>query len=57
MTAPRSRLDITPAVSWGTREALMINLVVADLFSIHALHSRLFYLNPSVFITQVKKIA
>ena len=49
MEAPRSGSDNTPTVSWSTHEASMINPVVADLLRIHALHSRKFFLNPSVF--------
>ena len=41
--------DITPTVFWSTREASMINPVVADLLCIRALHSGKFFLNPSVF--------
>ena len=49
MTAPHSGSDNTPNVSWSTREAPMINLVVAELLRICVLHSRKFFLNPSVF--------
>ena len=56
MTAPRSGSDNTPTVSWSTHEASMINLVVSDLLRIHALHSRKFFLNPSVFIIRAKKL-
>ena len=49
MVALRSGSDNTPTVSWSTCEASMINLVVADLLCIRALHSRNFFLNPSVF--------
>ena len=41
--------DNTPTVSWITRKALAINPVVADLLRICVLHSRQFFLNPSVF--------
>ena len=49
MAAPRSGSDNTPTVSWSTCEASMINLVVEDILCIRALHSRKFFLNPSVF--------
>ena len=49
MAAPRSGSDNTPTVSWSTHEASMINPVVADLLRLRALHSRKFFLNPSVF--------
>ena len=52
-----SRTDNIPTVSWSTHEASTINLVVTGLLNICALHSRNIFLNPSVFITQVKKIA
>ena len=35
----------------------MINPVVADFLRIHALYSRYFFLNPSVFIIRAKKTA
>ena len=40
--ALRSGSENTSTVSWSTRESLTINLVVADLLRIHALHSRKF---------------
>ena len=46
MAALLSGFDNTPTVSWNTHESLMINLVVADLLRICALHSRKFFLNP-----------
>ena len=49
MAVPRSDSDNTPIVSWSTHKALMINLVVADLLRIFALHSKNKILNPSVF--------
>ena len=49
MVAPRSGSDNTPTVSWSTHEASMINPVVADLLRTHVLHSRKFFLIPSVF--------
>ena len=49
MAALRSGSDNTPTVSWSTREASTINLVVADLLRIHALHSRKLFLNNSIF--------
>ena len=52
-----SRTDNIPTVSWSTHEASTINLVVTGLLNICALHSRNIFLNPSVFITRVKKIA
>ena len=57
MAAPRSGSDNTLTVSWSTHEAFMINPVVADLLRICALHSKDFFLNPSVFIIQVNKTA
>ena len=42
MAALRSGSDNTPTVSWSTRKVLMINLVVADLLRIRALHPRIF---------------
>ena len=42
MAAPRSGLNNTPTVSWSTREASMINLVVVELLHICALHLRNF---------------
>ena len=47
--ALRSGSDNTPTVSWSTHEASMINPVVTDLLRIHAIHSRKFFQNPSVF--------
>ena len=55
MTAPRSGSDNTPTVSWSTHEASVINRVVADLLRICVLHSRRFFLNPSVFTIRAKK--
>ena len=49
MVAPRSGSDNTPTVAWSMSEAPTINPVVAELLYICALHSRKFYLNPSVF--------
>ena len=49
MAAPHSGSDNTPTVSWSTREASKINPVVADLLRINVLHSRKFFLNPSIF--------
>ena len=49
LAAPRSGSDNTPTVSWSTKEASTINLVVADLLCLRALHSRQFFLYPSVF--------
>ena len=49
MAVPRSVSDNTPTLSWSTRETSTTNPVVADLFRIRALHSRQFFLNPSVF--------
>ena len=57
MAAPRSGSDNTQTVSWSTHEASMINPVVVDLLRICALHSRKFFLNPSVFIIRAKKTA
>ena len=53
--APRSGSDNTPTVSWRTHEALMINLVVADLLHIRALHSRKFFLGPFIFYHLVQE--
>ena len=49
LAAPRSGSDNTPTVSWSTEEASIINPVVAELLRPRALHSRQFFLNPSVF--------
>ena len=49
MAAPHSGSENTPTASWSTPEASMINAVVAELLYIPALHSRNFFLNPSVF--------
>ena len=49
LAAPRSGSDNTPTVSWSTKEASTINPVVADLLRLCALHSRQFFINPSVF--------
>ena len=49
MAAPCSGLDNTPTVYWSTWEAFTINLVVADLLRIRALHLKHSPLNPSVF--------
>ena len=37
LAAPRSGLDKNPTVSWSTKEASIINPVVADLLRLHAL--------------------
>ena len=57
MAARRSGSDNTSTVSWSTCESLMINLVVADLLHICALHSIFFFLNPSFFSTWANKTA
>ena len=57
MAAPRSGSDNTPTVSWNTHESSITNPVVAYLLRICALHSRKFFLNPSVFIIWAKKTA
>ena len=49
MAAPRSGSDNTPTVSWSMREASTITLVIAGLLRICVLHSRQFFLNPSIF--------
>ena len=49
LAAPRSGSENTPTVSWSTKEAFTTNLVVEDLLCLHALHSRQFFLHPSVF--------
>ena len=49
LAVPCSGPDNTLTVSWSTKEALTINLVVSDQLCICALHSRLFFINPSVF--------
>ena len=56
MAAPCSGLDNMPTFSLIVLEALTINLLVADLLRIYLLHSIQFFLNPSVFITQSKKL-
>ena len=48
MATPRSGYDNTPTVSWSTCEASTINQVVGYLLCIRSLHSRMFFLNPSV---------
>ena len=45
-----------PNVLWSTREASTINLVVADLLCIRALHSRQFSWSFRFLTTQVKNI-
>ena len=57
MMTPWSGSDNTPTVSWSMREASMINSMVVDLLRFRALHSRKFFLNPSVFTIQAKKNA
>ena len=49
VAAPRSGSDNTSTVSWSTREASTISLVVVDLFCISELQSRQVSLNPSIF--------
>ena len=49
LAATCSGSDNTPTVSWSTKEVSTINPVVADLIRIHALHSRQFFINPSIF--------
>ena len=49
MATPHFESDNTPTIPWITYEASTINPVVADLLRIHALRSRYFFLNPSVF--------
>ena len=49
MAAPRSGSYNIPTVSWSTRKAFTINLVVDDFLYIHTLYSRQFFLNPPVF--------
>ena len=49
MSEPDSGLDNTPTISWSTREASTINLVVADLLRIHTLRSRKISLDSSIF--------
>ena len=56
MAVPRSGSDNKPTVPWSTRKALMIDLVVADLLRIRALHS-IFFLTSSIFTTRAKKNA
>ena len=48
LAAPHSGSDNTPTVSWSTKEASTINLVVTDLLCLRALHSRQLFINPSV---------
>ena len=57
MAVLRSGLDNLPTISWRTHEASTINLVVANLLRIRTLYSRKFFLNPSFFTTQDKKIS
>ena len=49
MVVPRSGSYNNPTVSWSTREASVINPVVADLLRIHVLHSIYVFLESSVF--------
>ena len=49
LAVPCSGSDITPTVSWRTKEASMINPVVADLLRLCPIHSRQFFLNTSFF--------
>ena len=49
VAAPRLGSDNMPTVSWSTLEYSAINPVVVDLLCIHALHSRKFFLNTSIF--------
>ena len=51
MAALRSGSGKTPTISWSKRKALMIKPVVADLLRICALHFRILFLNPSVFLS------
>ena len=48
MATQRSGSYNAPTVLWSMRKASAINPVVADILRIHALHSRKFFLNPSV---------
>ena len=48
MSVTCSGSDNTLTAFWSTREALMINPVVAELFCIHALHPKKFLSNPSI---------
>ena len=52
LSAPSSKLDNIPTVSWSTKEVSTINPAVADLLGFRALHLRQFSLNPSIFITR-----
>ena len=54
ISAPHYVLDNTPIVSCSTREASTINPVVADLLHTHTLHSRQFFLDPSIFYHPVQ---
>ena len=49
LSAPCSGSDDTTTVSWSMKEASTINMVVAELLRLRALHSRQFFLNPSIF--------
>ena len=49
LAAPFLGLDKNLTVSWITKEASTINLVVADILCLRALHSRQFFLNPYLF--------
>ena len=48
LAAPHSGSYNTPAVSWSTKEVSMINTVVVVLLRIGAIHSRQFFVNPSI---------
>ena len=49
MTVPRSGSNNTPTFPWSMQEASTVNPVLAGLLRIHALHSRKFFFNPSIF--------
>ena len=55
LAAPHSGLANTLNVSYSTKEASTINPVVVGLIRIHALHSRQFFVNLSVFIIRSSK--
>ena len=57
MDAPRSGLDNTPTVSCSTWEASAMNLVVADLLCMQALHSQIVLSIPLSSTTQARRIA
>ena len=57
LDTPHSGSDNNLTIFWSTKEASMINPMVAYLLCIRVIHSTQLFINPSVFITQASKIA